>query len=200
MTLMVVDAAFTSIGLNYFAGVVPKVDEFEKRFVKTGKITSLEELVNAEISELQTVWKNKRSWEVARTIAAYLSSLRKKEGISERRAFIYWARKSSLRKWRQDEIGRIKGVGINTFQYLRMMGGIDTVMPDKIVKRALLRVLKDGGYLTREMDDLDFIEFVHGIAKKTGHRPIELCWAAWLHESEKELMKKDKYSMVINRI
>lgn len=35
--LMVVDAAFTSIGLNYFTAVVPKVEEFNKRFVKSGK-------------------------------------------------------------------------------------------------------------------------------------------------------------------
>jgi len=31
--LMVVDAAFTSIGLNYFLIVVPKVEEVNKRFV-----------------------------------------------------------------------------------------------------------------------------------------------------------------------
>ncbi len=29
---MVVDAAFTSIGLNYFTVVVPKVEEFNKNF------------------------------------------------------------------------------------------------------------------------------------------------------------------------
>jgi hypothetical protein len=30
----VVDAAFTSIGLNYFIAVVPKVEEFNKKFVE----------------------------------------------------------------------------------------------------------------------------------------------------------------------
>jgi len=38
-------------------------------------------------------------------------------------------------------IGRIKGVGLVTFQYLRMMGGIDTVMPDKIVKGVINKIL-----------------------------------------------------------
>jgi hypothetical protein len=31
VVLMVVDAAFTSIGLNYFTAVVPKVEEFSKK-------------------------------------------------------------------------------------------------------------------------------------------------------------------------
>lgn len=200
VVLMVVDAAFTSIGLNYFSAVVPKVDEFERLFVETGRITRLEDLAFAELLELQRVWKNKRSWKVAKAIATYLSSLEKKEGLGEREAFILWAKNTSLRRWRNDPIGSIRGVGINTYQYLRMMGGVDTVMPDKIVRKALLGVLKEAGLKPKAMDDLEFIEFVHETAAKTGHRPIELCWATWLHESEKELMKKEKYAEVINRI
>ena len=34
VVLMVVDAAFTSIGLNYFTAVVPKVEEFNRDFVE----------------------------------------------------------------------------------------------------------------------------------------------------------------------
>jgi len=42
VVLMVVDAAFTSIGLNYFTAVVPKVEEFNKKFIENGKIKNLE--------------------------------------------------------------------------------------------------------------------------------------------------------------
>jgi len=38
VVLMVVDAAFTSIGLNYFTAVVPKVEEFNRKFVESGRI------------------------------------------------------------------------------------------------------------------------------------------------------------------
>jgi hypothetical protein len=41
-----------------------------------------------------------------------------------------WAANARLENWWEDPIGRIKGVGLVTFQYLRMMGGVDTVMPD----------------------------------------------------------------------
>jgi len=34
---MIVDVAFTSIGLNYFTAVVPKVEEFNKNFVEKYK-------------------------------------------------------------------------------------------------------------------------------------------------------------------
>jgi hypothetical protein len=73
---MVVDAAFTSIGLNYFTAVVPKVEEFSKRFVENGRIRNLRELAERDINELRVVWKNRRSWAMARDIASYLSTLR----------------------------------------------------------------------------------------------------------------------------
>jgi hypothetical protein len=75
VVLMVVDAAFTSIGLNYFTAVVPKVEEFSKRFVENGRIRNLKELAEADINELREVWKNRRSWAMAKGIASYLSTL-----------------------------------------------------------------------------------------------------------------------------
>jgi len=53
--LMVVDAAFTSIGLNYFTAVVPKVEEFNKKFVESERIKNLKELAKADIDELRKV-------------------------------------------------------------------------------------------------------------------------------------------------
>jgi len=57
VVLMVVDAAFTSIGLNYFTAVVPKVDEFSKKFVENGRIKNLKDLAKADIGELRKVWR-----------------------------------------------------------------------------------------------------------------------------------------------
>ncbi|MGC9059581.1 MAG: hypothetical protein ACP5H3_04225, partial [Candidatus Aenigmatarchaeota archaeon] len=74
VVLMVVDAAFTSIGLNYFTAVVPKVEEFNEKFVESKKIKNLKDLAKADINELRSVWRNKRSWIVAKEIASYLST------------------------------------------------------------------------------------------------------------------------------
>jgi hypothetical protein len=169
VVLMVVDAAFTSIGLNYFTAVVPKVEEFNKKFVESGRVRRLKDLANKDIEELRSVWKNRRSWIIAREIASYLSTV----SDDDREALRIWARNAKLENWKEDPIGRIKGVGLITFQYLRMMGGVDTVMPDKIVKRVVNEILIKAG-LELVNDDIEFIKKAEEVALTCGYRPIEL--------------------------
>jgi len=193
--LMVVDASFTSIGLNYFTAVVPKVEEFNKKFVESGKIKNLEDLAKADINELRSVWRNKRSWIIAKNIASYLSTL----SDNDREAFRTWAKSAKLENWKQDPIGRIKGVGLITFQYLRMMGGIDTVMPDKIVKRVINEILVKSG-LEPVNDDIEFIKRAEEVALNCGYKPIELCWMTWLIQPEGKMMRMEKYSNILSKI
>ena len=195
VVLMVVDAAFTSIGLNYFTAVVPKVEEFSRKFVESGKIRSLKDLANANIDELRTVWKNRRSWGIAREIASHLSKLSADDKIALRT----WARNARVENWREDPIGRIKGVGLITFQYLRMMGGIDTVMPDKIVKRVVNEILVKAG-LEPVNDDMEFIKKAEEAALACGYRPIELCWMTWLIQPEGKIIRMEKYLSLLSKI
>ncbi len=174
VVLMVVDASFVSLGVNYFKVVIPKVLEFKNKFIDTGKIKSLKDLSQHNIDDLRRIWKNKRSWNVAKEIALYLSKIDK----DDRRALMKWAKKSELENWKEDPIGRIKGVGINTYQYLRMMGGVDTVMPDKIVRKVFKEIF-DECKLKIPKDDLEFIKEIERVAKITGYKPIELCWMTW---------------------
>jgi hypothetical protein len=195
VVLMVVDAAFTSIGLNYFTAVVPKVEEFNKKFVENGRIRNLKDLATADINELRKVWRNKRSWVIAKEIAFYLSTLSE----DDRLALRTWARNAKLENWKEDSIGRIKGVGLITFQYLRMMGGIDTVMPDKIVKRVINEILVKAR-LKPVNDDMKFIKKVEKIASVCGYRPIELCWMTWLIQPEGKMIRVEKYSKILPKI
>ena len=193
VVLMVVDAAFTSIGLNYFTAVVPKVEEFNKKFVKNGRIKTLKNLENADTNELKKIWKNNRSWQMTKGIAIYLS------GGDDRESLRKWARNADLEKWREDPIGKIRGVGINTFQYLRMMGGVDTVMPDKIVKRVINEILEKVGDKPVN-DDIEFVRKVEKMAPKCGYRPIDLCWMTWLIQPEGRIMRMKKYSSILSKI
>lgn len=195
VVLMVVDASFTSIGLNYFNAVVPKVFEFDEKFVRSGRITKLKELAEANIEELRKVWKNERSWAIAREISAYLSQI----SSNDREALRKWAKNVNLEKWREDGIGRIKGVGLVTLQYLRMMGGIDTLMPDKIVKRVINDILERAGYEAIE-DDMEFIKTAEKIAKICGYKAIELCWMTWLVQGEGNKIRMEKYSRILDKI
>ncbi|MEM2083699.1 MAG: hypothetical protein QXV10_04215 [Nitrososphaerota archaeon] len=195
VVLMIVDASFTSIGLNYFTSVVPKVEEFYEKFIKNGKIKNLKDLSNANINELRKIWKNKRSWKIAKEISSYLSTL----NDDDKMALRTWAKNANLEKWKEDPIGRIKGVGLITFQYLRMMGGIDTVMPDKIVKKVINEILIKAGLKTIN-DDIEFIKKTEEIAKKCGYKPIELCWMTWLIQYEGKIMRMKKYSNILSKI
>jgi len=194
VVLMVVDAAFTSIGLNYFTAVVPKVEEFNEKFVENGKIKDLKDLSKADINELRNVWRNKRSWTIAKNIASYLSMIG-----DDKLALRTWAKNASLEKWREDPIGKIKGVGVITFQYLRMMGGIDTVMPDKIVKRVINEILEKAGSKPIS-DDIEFVKKAEKIALTCGYRPVELCWMTWLVQPEGKTMRIEKYSNILSKI
>jgi len=201
VVLMIIDAAFTSIGLNYFTAVVPKVMEFKERFIKTGVIESLEDYTRVDIVELKKVWKNERSLLMGKEIAAFFIELKKRCNFrNDKEDFRSWAKKAKIETWEKDPVGKIKGVGINTFQYLRMMGGVDTVMPDKIVKRVILRILEDAGMKIKIETDIEFVKFVHKIALITGYRPIELCWMTWLIQKEGRLMRMEKYRKVLREI
>ncbi|MEM4245999.1 MAG: hypothetical protein QW390_01745 [Candidatus Bathyarchaeia archaeon] len=195
VVLMVVDAAFTSIGLNYFTAVVTKVEEFSKRFVETGRITKLKDLVKADLDELRSVWKNKRSWTMVKKVASYLSTL----SDDDKSALRIWANNAKLTDWRKDPVGRIQGVGLVTFQYLRMMGGIDTVMPDKIVKKVINGIFEEAG-LDPVNDDIEFVRKAEFLSRECGYKPIELCWMTWLVQSEGEMMRMERYSKVLSKI
>ncbi len=197
--LMVIDAAFDSIGLNYFQSVVPKVELFRQMCIETGKIRTMEDLVKADASGLQEIWKNARSWKVAREIAYHLASLKRKYGLNDRSALIHWAQKAPLTSWEKDPVGSISGVGINTYQYLRMMGGIDTVMPDKIVKKVIFEILREAGIKPPE-GDIEFVQLVERLAPATGYRAIELCWMTWLVQSEAGLSRTEKYASLLPKI
>jgi hypothetical protein len=192
---MVVDAAFTSIGLNYFTAVVPKVEEFGRRFVENGRIKNLRELAEADINELRGVWKNRRSWAMAKGIASYLSTLSEDDKLALRT----WAANARLENWWEDPVGRIKGVGLVTFQYLRMMGGVDTVIPDKIVKRVVNDILVKAGLEPIE-DDIEFVKKAEQIAISCGYRPIELCWMTWLIQPEGRKIRMEKYRDILPKI
>lgn len=77
VSLMLLDAAITSVGINYFQVVIPKVKAFEKEFVTTKKITSLEALAKFNCEEAFHIWKNKRSWQIVKEISKYLSNISK---------------------------------------------------------------------------------------------------------------------------
>lgn len=184
------DAALDSIGLKYFQIVVPRVKQFYRNHVKTGQIVSLRNFsrLTPQDPSLRKIMNNERCWRAAINICKELNRIRKENRLkSDFEALRFWAEKASYENWREDPIGKISGVGLITFQYLRMQAGVDTTMPDKIVKRA---VLKNFGIKAK--NDIDFIKKMEAFSKETGYSQVLLCWAIWLKESDAETPNWEK--------
>lgn len=123
---------------------------------------------------------NERCWRVAINICKVLDRIRIEKGLqSDFDALRFWAERANYVKWREDPIGKISGVGLITFQYLRMQAGVDTTMPDKIVKRVIER---DFGI--KGKNDLEFIERMEKFSEEKGYSQTLICWAIRLKESD----------------
>ena len=196
VTLMVVDAAFMSIGLNYFTSVVPAVAQYESR-MKNGELpATLDGLSRVSYNDVAAIWRNRRSWSVAQGVAARLAD----GAADDRSALREWAIRADPRMWQDNPVGAVPGVGINTYQYLRMMGGIDTSMPDKIVRRVVDQLLQEARIELPTRGDGDLIETIDYIAHETGYRAIELCWMTWMVQSEGNIARMEKYRDLLKRI
>ncbi len=179
--LIVIDASLDSSGLNYFKIVVPRVRRFYHEYVKPGEINSFGALaaLSPEDARLRGIINNGRVWRVAIDVSDIFNRIKEREGFNtDMDALRYWARHTSYEEWRKDEIGRINGVGLITFQYLRMQAGVDTSMPDKIIKRVVER---EFGIHAR--DDIEFIGKMEELSRATGYSQLLLCWAIWLREA-----------------
>ncbi len=195
VVLMVVDAALTSSGLNYFTTVVPKVRAFAERVVARGGVQSLSSLAVIPVESVRGIWRNERQWHVARGIATVLAGT----GGDDREALRRWARASDPTRMREDPIGSIKGVGPVTFHYLRAMGGVDTVIPDRVVKKVINNLLA-ATCSKPSWRDIDFIRNVEEVSRITGLRRIELCWLAWLMAGEGEKVSNIKNQELLSQL
>ncbi len=200
VTLMVVDAAFMSIGLNYFTAVVPGVAAYELEMLAGRVPDSLSALSCVQYESVARIWKNRRSWEMAKGVADCLSRHGTTTADGDAVALRDWAARASLESWASDPVGMIKGVGINTYQYLRMMGGVDTSMPDKIVRRVIARIVEEAVVPLPTKDDLELVDTIALIGRVTGQHPIELTWMTWMVQSEGKTMRMDKYRDLLQRI
>ncbi|KXA97948.1 hypothetical protein AKJ39_02715, partial [candidate division MSBL1 archaeon SCGC-AAA259J03] len=58
---------------------------------------------------------------------------------------------------------------------------------------------KAGEEMTTE-DDIELVKTIEKIAFLTEYKTIELCWMAWLVQSEGERIRMEKYGGVLDRI
>ena len=179
--LLLADAAGTTTGQNYFAQVKPSVEAFQTQFLDTGRITSFGELAtldqqNPALTEIFEAHRKRRVLSRGADVFAIL------DGEDDLDRLQQWARDADPTTYSEDPFGRIRGVGLRTFQYLRMIAGIDTAKPDIQVRRFIeaLAEATDNPHLDASTD-ITVLESCQWISDKTDYRMIELDQMAWWH-------------------
>jgi len=182
--LLLADAAGTTTGQNYFSQVKPSVEAFQERFLDTGRITSFDELAKLDQQDpaLTEIFEAHRKRRVLTNGADVFATI---DGEHDLDRLQQWAREADPTTYSQDPFGRITGVGLRTFQYLRMIAGIDTVKPDIQVRRFIeaLADATDSPHLDASADQA-VLESCQWIADETDYRMIELDQIAWWHFSD----------------
>ena len=80
------------------------------------------------------------------------------------------------------------------------MGGIDTAMPDKIVRRVVRQILDESKLDMPTVRDLELVNTIDRMAVLSGYRPIEICWMTWLIQTEGKVVRMEKYRQLLGRI
>lgn len=179
--LLVADAAGTTTGQNYFAHVKPSVEAFQARFLEPGRITSFAELAALDQREpaLKQIFEAQRKRRVLITGADVFATI---DGEDDLGRLQYWARNADPTNHSEEPFGRISGVGVRTFQYLRMIAGIDTVKPDIQVQRFIEALAETTGNPRLDPStDQAVLESCQWIADETAYQMIELDQIAWWH-------------------
>ncbi len=173
--LIILDACLDSTGLNYFTVVVPKVNYFREKYVDSGVVSKCDDFKKISEKELLSMFKNERVWKAMKEICGFIAE----RNISgdEIKTLKDWAENADPFKFKNDEVGRINGVGISTFQYLRIQSGVDTIMPDKIIMKWISKNFKE------VKTPYECILEGNRISKILNISQIELCWAIWIKES-----------------
>lgn len=159
-----------SINRKYTTHVEPHIIRIEKTDLAT--FTQLNELFKTySEEEFYNFWghHDSRKYGILRDTLQAINILRDKYRINDDYGLMNkWALEANVEKYTTNVIGRIKHLGLATFQHLRMNYGVNTVKPDRQVKEVLRR---EFGYVG---NDKKVILAVENISKISGYSPIEL--------------------------
>lgn len=177
--LLLAEAAASTTGQHYFTGVKPTVERFRETFVDPGRVVTFADLAALRLEDdvLVETFGAERKRHVLLEAARVLAE-RPAEGDLE--ALQSWAGSADYYRYDEDPIGRISGVGPATFQYLRMLAGVDTAKPDPAVTSFVETISDelDSPYLDAS-DPRRAVASCEWLAIVSSYRTIEIDQLAW---------------------
>lgn len=114
--------------------------------------------------EFANIWghKDEKKYNtLSQLVSAILELKSKSPAANDYELMSAWAKAAKLSDRKKDSIGKIKNIGIATFQHLRLTFGVDTVKPDQRV----IEVLEKEFWLAGKPNPSQAIKMVEDIAK-----------------------------------
>lgn len=149
--LICVDAVL-SINRKYYKFVVPRITYFQNKYPNIKTLNQLLNLIDGMgLDGFSNCWNynHKERVETLYSLVKRLIEISKEyPSDSEINSLKLWANNTIPTDYK---IFNVKGIGLATYQYIRMMLGASTVKPDVHIKRALSNVLN------RKVSDLESI-------------------------------------------
>lgn len=178
--LICIDAVL-SINRPYYRFVVPRIEYFRKEYETIKDLKGLISLIERYgYGQFDIVWKYKHPQRVVILDNMAKKYLRYKNEVcinNDLLAMKDWAKKSSVNEFKKFGV---RGIGLATFQYLRMMLGVSTFKPDVHIKRAVFMALE------RKANDIEIIELMEKASKIMGVEAIMMDHNLWRFFAEKE--------------
>lgn len=148
--------AVLSINRKYYSFVVPRIKRFQEEYSDIDTLPKLWELIkNTSTEEFVKIWNYNHPQRVeilTRLVGKLIDCAKIKnsdspeQGLSKLRM---WANSTNIYGYKDFNV---PGIGVATYQYIRMMLGAKTVKPDVHIKRDIFSVLN------KKLNDYDTID------------------------------------------
>lgn len=152
--LIILDAVLT-INRNYLIFVKPRVLRFRNEFSNIKTLDQMIELIDkigdekfgSDILRYKDLERVHLLKTVLNEFKQYLQEINSSnnldglDSIDNLEGLRIWAKSLNLQNLKKDRIFSIKGIGLSTIQYLRMLLGINTMMPDRHIESWIKEVL-----------------------------------------------------------
>lgn len=149
--LICIDAVL-SINRQYYKFVVPRINYFQNKYSYVIELRQLLSLIEEKgIEGFSECWNYKHNDRVETLyllVQKLIDIAKQYPSVSELESLKVWAKQSLPSDYKEF---KVKGIGLATYQYIRMMLGASTVKPDIHIKRAISNVLN------KNISDIDAI-------------------------------------------
>ncbi|MBD3226920.1 MAG: hypothetical protein GF329_01930 [Candidatus Lokiarchaeota archaeon] len=175
--LIILDAVL-AINRNYLTFVKPRILRFKKNFGEIDTINKMIDLIKSKgINKFSEIiqYNDPTRIKLLLTVYKQFKSYMEKKGFDDDlEAMKNWAENFKLNRAKDDIILSIKGIGLSTVQYLRMLLGVDTMMPDRHIKAWIKESLK-----IDRIGKMTYIPLLEEVSKQSNVSCKMICELIW---------------------